>query len=78
VSPMAARRTECGRSRGRRADGAAAKSLLGSDFRLTAHRGEVLHLPGDLASVHPSSILRGPPGQREEAFEALTRGLRLP
>ena len=63
----------------------AAKSLLGSDFCLTAHRGEVLHLPGDLvpanpaclATVHPSSILRGPPAQREEAFDALTRDLRF-
>jgi DNA polymerase len=63
----------------------AAKCLLGSDFRLTAHRGEVLHLPGDLdpanpaclATVHPSSILRGPPAQREDAFDALTRDLRF-
>lgn len=25
----------------------AAKSLLGNDFHLTAHRGEVIHLPSD-------------------------------
>ncbi len=63
----------------------AAKSLLGNDFRVTAHRGEVLHLPNDLdladpaclATVHPSSILRGPSAQREEAFDALTRDLRM-
>jgi uracil-DNA glycosylase len=45
----------------------AAKSLLGNDFRLTAHRGELLHLATDdgirnpdlVVTVHPSSILRG-------------------
>jgi len=63
----------------------AAKSLLGSDFRLTAHRGEVLHLPDDLglakpacvATAHPSSILRDPPTQREDAFDALACDLRF-
>ncbi len=64
----------------------AAQSLLGSAFRLTAHRGEVLHLPdtADLgfapqvvATAHPSSVLRGPPEAREEAFEALVSDLRF-
>ncbi len=64
----------------------AAKSLMGSAFRLTAHRGEVLHLPGpdDLAfdpqivvTAHPSSVLRGPPEDRDEAFNALVSDLRL-
>ncbi|KAA0101855.1 uracil-DNA glycosylase [Mycolicibacterium sp. P1-18] len=63
----------------------AAKSLLGNDFRLTRHRGEVLHLPdGDVESdpdvvvtVHPSSILRGPPEQRDEAFNGLVADLRF-
>jgi uracil-DNA glycosylase len=64
----------------------AAKSLLGNDFRLTAHRGEVLRLPADLpiagdlqvvATVHPSSILRGPPEQRAQALDALTADLRV-
>lgn len=63
----------------------AAKSLLGNDFRLTAHRGEVLHLPDaevDVApsvvvTAHPSSILRGPPEQRHDAFQALVVDLRL-
>lgn len=39
----------------------AAQSLLGSDFRLTKHRGEVITregLPPVVATVHPSSILR--------------------
>jgi uracil-DNA glycosylase len=67
----------------------AAKSLLGSDFRLTQHRGEVLALPeSDLsvdldvkprvvATVHPSAILRGPPDDRAKAFDALVADLRI-
>jgi uracil-DNA glycosylase len=63
----------------------AAKSLLGNDFRLTQHRGEVLHLPeeddgGDphlVVTAHPSSILRGPPERRGEAFDALVEDLRF-
>ena len=66
----------------------AAKSLLGNDFRLTAHRGEALRLPDDEAiqldfdpqvavTVHPSSVLRGPPEDRERAFDALVADLRF-
>jgi uracil-DNA glycosylase len=67
----------------------AAKSLMGNDFRLTAHRGEAMHLPdidemADLdfdpriaVTVHPSSVLRGPPGDREQAFDALVSDLRF-
>jgi uracil-DNA glycosylase len=65
----------------------AAQSLMGSTFRLTAHRGEVLHLPvadetTDLdpdvvVSAHPSSVLRGPPQDREKAFDALVSDLRF-
>ena len=39
----------------------AAQAMLGSDFRLTKHRGEVLSselAPRVVATVHPSSILR--------------------
>ena len=64
----------------------AAQSLMGSTFRLTAHRGEVLHLP-DTASLtfdpqvvvtaHPSSVLRGRPEDRDNAFEALVSDLRF-
>jgi uracil-DNA glycosylase len=63
----------------------AAKALFGNDFRITAHRGEELRLP-DLdvtadprvvVTVHPSSILRGPPEQRDEAFDALVADLRF-
>jgi uracil-DNA glycosylase family protein len=67
----------------------AAKALMGKDFRLTAHRGEVLHLPPDeletdldidpevVATVHPSSVLRGPPEDREKAFDGLVADLRV-
>ena len=63
----------------------AAKSLMGSSFRLTAHRGEVLRLPADdkridlnvdprvVATVHPSAILRGP---SEDQTERLRRARR--
>jgi uracil-DNA glycosylase family protein len=57
----------------------AAKALLGSSFRITASRGQVLAWEGhDLVpTVHPSSILRGEPAQREAAFEALVADLRV-
>jgi uracil-DNA glycosylase family protein len=60
----------------------AAKSLLGGSFRVTQHRGEVLtqETPAGpltlLVTVHPSSVLRGPPEEREQAFEALVADLR--
>ena len=41
----------------------AAQSLLGRDFRVTQHRGELLKselAPHVMATVHPSSILRAP------------------
>jgi uracil-DNA glycosylase len=67
----------------------AAKALMGSSFRLTAHRGEELRLPtgGEIAqldfdpavvvSTHPSAVLRGPSERREEAFDALVSDLRF-
>jgi DNA polymerase len=63
----------------------AAKSLLGNDFRLTAHRRELLHLATDdglrnpdvVVTVHPSSILRGPPERRDEALSGLVEDLRF-
>jgi DNA polymerase len=67
----------------------AAKALMGNDFRLTQHRGEVLRLPSDdkgidldvdprvVATVHPSAILRGPSEEREIAFDALVADLRI-
>ena len=61
----------------------AAKALLGNDFRLTAHRGEVLHPPADdqdfaiVATPHPSSVLRGPVDRREAGFADLVADLRI-
>jgi uracil-DNA glycosylase len=58
----------------------ASKALLGASFRLTKHRGELLD--SDLAdivtaTVHPSSILRGPPEDRDANREALVADLRV-
>ena len=58
----------------------AAKALLGSSFRLTQHRGEFLD--SDLAelvtaTVHPSSILRGPSEERDARRESLVEDLRV-
>jgi uracil-DNA glycosylase len=58
----------------------AAQSLLGRDFRVTKHRGELLE--SDLAdyvtaTVHPSSILRGEPEERKSAFAAFVDDLRV-
>jgi uracil-DNA glycosylase family protein len=57
----------------------AAKSLLGPQFKLTEHRGELLELPDSdaqlLATVHPSSILRAP--NRAEAFDGFVADLTV-
>ena len=58
----------------------AAQSLLGRQFRVTQHRGELLE--SDLAeavtaTVHPSSILRGEPSEREVNFAAFVADLRV-
>jgi DNA polymerase len=57
----------------------AAQALLGSSFRVTRHRGEVVvsEWAGPvLATVHPSSVLRAPDAYRDDArrefFEDLT------
>ncbi|MEO3760645.1 UdgX family uracil-DNA binding protein [Mycobacterium sp. B14F4] len=67
----------------------AAQSLMGSTFRLTAHRGDALRLPAVdeitelsldpavVVSAHPSSVLRGPPQDRQKAFDALVSDLRF-
>ena len=58
----------------------AAQSLLGREFRVTQHRGEVLasDLAGAvIATVHPSSILRGEPDQREASFNAFVDDLKV-
>jgi uracil-DNA glycosylase family protein len=58
----------------------AAQSLLGRQFRVTQHRGELLD--SDLAeavtaTVHPSSILRGEPAERQSNFDAFVNDLRV-
>jgi DNA polymerase len=61
----------------------AAQSLLGPSFRLTEHRGERLHLDGEVdvagdpdvfVTIHPSAVLRGP--DRDEAFSGLVGDLK--
>jgi uracil-DNA glycosylase len=56
----------------------AAQTLLGRDFRVSRQRG--IELPSDLAehvlaTVHPSSILRGDPETREREYGALVADL---
>jgi DNA polymerase len=58
----------------------AAKALLGPTVRVTVDRGKWLE--SDLAehvlvTVHPSSILRAPPEDFDEAYAALVRDFRL-
>ena len=59
----------------------AAKALLGSSFKVTQHRGELLDsdlAPIVSATVHPSSILRQPDEpSRVAEREAFARDLRL-
>ncbi|WIY00227.1 UdgX family uracil-DNA binding protein [Amycolatopsis mongoliensis] len=60
----------------------AAQSLLGPKFRLTAHRGELVEAPEDVAdqvpsavaTVHPSAVLRAP--DRDEAYAAFVADLK--
>jgi uracil-DNA glycosylase family protein len=58
----------------------AAQSLLGRQFRVTQNRGKLLE--SDLAeavtaTVHPSSILRGEPEEREANFAAFVDDLKV-
>jgi DNA polymerase len=64
----------------------AAQSLLGSAFRVSAHRGELLQLPLEAqvqldpvpllaATVHPSAVLRDRT-DREQAYKSLVDDLR--
>jgi uracil-DNA glycosylase len=57
----------------------AAKALLGPAFKITASRGQVLDFEGRrlVPTVHPSSILRGPPEARDEALDAMVADLRV-
>jgi DNA polymerase len=57
----------------------AAKALLGSGFKITKSRGQVMEWEGYrlVPTVHPSSILRGPPEAREESMAALVADLTV-
>jgi uracil-DNA glycosylase len=58
----------------------AAKAVLGSSFRVTRHRGELLDselAPIVSATIHPSAILRAPDERsRQEEREAFAEDLR--
>jgi uracil-DNA glycosylase family protein len=57
----------------------AAQSLLGRHFRVTQHRGELVEselADAVTATVHPSSILRGEPSEREANFAAFVDDLK--
>jgi uracil-DNA glycosylase len=61
----------------------AAKALLGPTFKVTQQRGQVLDhdtpvgVRRVLATVHPSSVLRGDPAERDQAFAGLVADLRV-
>jgi uracil-DNA glycosylase family protein len=58
----------------------AAQDLLGSDFRLTKHRGEVFptSIGPVTATIHPSAILRMPePDAKEAEIASLVNDLRV-
>jgi DNA polymerase len=59
----------------------AAKALLGSSFRVTQHRGELLDselAPVVTATIHPSAILRAPDDEARQAErEAFAEDLRV-
>jgi uracil-DNA glycosylase len=59
----------------------AAKALLGSSFKVTQHRGELLDsdlAPIVTATIHPSAILRGPDdATRQQERETFAEDLRV-
>jgi DNA polymerase len=58
----------------------AAKALLGQEFRVTRERGRPVEsdlAEKVLATVHPSSILRGDPADREREYDAFVSDLRV-
>jgi uracil-DNA glycosylase family protein len=58
----------------------AAQSLLGRQFRVTQHRGELLDselAEAVTATVHPSSILRGEQEEWQRNFDAFVNDLRV-
>ncbi|MDF3057692.1 MAG: phage polymerase-related protein [Rariglobus sp.] len=59
----------------------AAQALMGKTFRVTLERGRLYRdlpwAPVFFATVHPSSILRGSPEEREQAIAALVADLKI-
>jgi uracil-DNA glycosylase family protein len=59
----------------------AAQALLGPDFRVTRDRGKIFSdvpwAQSFVATVHPSSILRGDPEEREAALAAFIADLKV-
>ena len=57
----------------------AAQALLGSSFRITKHRGEVVAWEelSLIPTVHPSAILRTPDERRPEEFRMLVDDLTV-
>jgi DNA polymerase len=57
----------------------AAQALMGRAFRVTKQHGEVLTVPwakAFVATIHPSSILRTPPPDRDAAYAQFVEDLR--
>jgi uracil-DNA glycosylase family protein len=59
----------------------AAGALLGRDFRVSVSRGQWVDAadlaPHVLATVHPSSVLRGPPEDRQHNLDLLVADLQV-
>jgi DNA polymerase len=58
----------------------AAQTLLGRQFRVTQWRGQLVEselAEAVTATVHPSSILRGEPSEREQNFRAFVADLEV-
>jgi DNA polymerase len=59
----------------------AAQALLGKDFLVTRRRGQLLRdtpwAPAVVVTIHPSSILRGPPEERARALAAFVKDLAV-
>jgi uracil-DNA glycosylase len=59
----------------------AAQALLGPSFKVTQRRGEVIDdtgiAPHVVATLHPSSILRGPPEDRSANLAAMVDDLQV-
>ncbi|MCU1358192.1 MAG: phage polymerase-related protein [Acidimicrobiales bacterium] len=57
----------------------AARSLLGSKFRVTKQHGVAvpsLHAEVVTATIHPSAVLRVPPAVREQTYDGMVADLR--